>query len=332
LDEAMSELLAPDRKGIAAAAKALREGKLVVFPTETVYGVGANALDEHAVKRIFEAKQRPADNPLIVHVPEAAEARKLARAWPEAAERLARAFWPGPLTLVLPRAPGVPDITTGGLDTVALRVPSHGIARMLLAAAGVPVAAPSANRSGRPSPTRVQDARADLGDAVAVYLEGGATDVGLESTVVALVDAEPTILRQGALARERVEEVLGAPVRVRTHAAEAGPALSPGTKYRHYAPRARLHLVDGPGDALAARLRAEGRRVAHVAGSERALVGPDARSPGPSADAAAWARALFALLRDLDAEGYDEVVVEAIPEKGLGAAVMDRLRKAAERP
>lgn len=320
----MSEVLQPDAKGIARAAKALREGKLVVFPTETVYGVGANALDAEAVGRIFEAKGRPADNPLIVHVHDVASARKLARAWPDAADALARAFWPGPLTLVLPRAPGVPDVTTGGLDTVALRVPSHGVARLLLSAAGVPVAAPSANRSGRPSPTRAHDARADLGDAVEVYLDGGATEVGLESTVIALVDAEPAILRPGGLARERIEEVVG-PVRV-----AVADARSPGTRYRHYAPRARVHVVEGDPLPLALSLRAQGRRAAIVCPSERdTLVGRDVRKPGRADEPEAWARALFALLRDLDAEGYDDVVVEAIPARGVGAAVMDRLARAA---
>ncbi|HUR68882.1 MAG TPA: L-threonylcarbamoyladenylate synthase [Candidatus Thermoplasmatota archaeon] len=323
----MPPLLRPDRMGIAAAALALRNGKLVVFPTETVYGVGAHALDAEAVRRIFDAKGRPADNPLIVHVADVAAARALARSWPAAAETLARAFWPGPLTLVLPRAPGVPDVTTGGLDSVALRVPSHGVARMLLAAAGVPVAAPSANRSGRPSPTRVEDALHDLGGAVECYLDGGPTDVGLESTVVGLLDAEPTILRQGGLPREAIEAVVG-PVRVATH---GDVARAPGMKHRHYSPRARLHVVDGPADALVTKLRAEGRRVAHVAGAERGLSGPDARAPGRSDEPEAWARQIFALMRDLDGAGYEDIVVEAIPERGVGAAVMDRLRRGAAR-
>lgn len=327
----MAETLLPDRKGIARAAAALVRGELVVFPTETVYGVGANALDAHAVARIFAAKGRPADNPLIVHVPEAADARRLSREWPEAAERLARAFWPGPLTLVLPRDPRVPDITTGGLDTVALRVPSHGVARLLLRAAGVPVAAPSANRSGRPSPTRVADARGDLGEAVSVYLDGGPTEVGVESTVVSLVGERPVLLRPGGLGREDIERVVG-PVDVATEARD-GVALSPGTKYRHYAPRARVHLAQDPAHLarLAGELSGAGRRVAVVASREHAPVGGHVRVPGSLADADAWARALFALLRDLDAEGFDDVVVESIPEAGVGAAVMNRLRKAAER-
>lgn len=323
----MADVLQPDAKGIARAAKALRDGGLVVFPTETVYGVGAHALDPAAVRRVFEAKGRPADNPLIVHVADAAAARKLTRAWPDAAEKLARAFWPGPLTLVLPRAAGVPDITTGGLDSVAVRVPRHGVARLLLHAAGVPVAAPSANRSGRPSPTRVVDAVADLGATVDCYLDGGPTEVGVESTVVAILDAEPTILRLGGLPREAIEAVVG-DVRIPAHDPDA-PARSPGTKYRHYAPRARLLVCEDP-LAEAARLRAEGHKVALVVGAERGLAGLDVRSPGRRDDPEAWARGLFALLRDLDAEGYTHVVVEPIPEAGVGAAVMDRLRRAAE--
>jgi L-threonylcarbamoyladenylate synthase len=225
---------------IARAAEAIRAGRLVVFPTETVYGLGANALDPAAVRRAFAAKGRPADNPLIVHAPDVASARALARSWPETAERLARAFWPGPLTLVLPRDPRVPDATTGGLDSVAIRVPSHPIALALLREARVPIAAPSANRSGRPSPTRVDDARADLGDAVAVYIDGGPAAVGVESTVVSLLGEAPVVLRLGGVPVEAIEEVAGR-VEVAGSLAPGERPLSPGTKYRHYAPRARVH-------------------------------------------------------------------------------------------
>jgi len=309
---------------VERAARALREGRLVVFPTETVYGLGADALDPQAVARIFAAKGRPADNPLIVHVADTAAARRLAASWPEAAERLAEAFWPGPLTLVVPKGAHVPDITTGGLDSVALRVPAHPVAHALLAAAGVPVAAPSANVSGRPSPTRVEDARADLGDAVAVYVDGGPTDVGLESTVVD-VRGPPRILRPGGVPREAVEAVVG-PLASSRH---EDTARSPGTRYRHYAPRARVELV-APG-VLVERLetlRAEGHRVAVVASAENAPQGPDVHVPGPRADASAWARRLFALLRDLEA-GRDVILVEEPPGEGLGEAVLDRLRRAA---
>jgi L-threonylcarbamoyladenylate synthase len=223
---------------LEAAAEALRAGRLVVFPTETVYGLGANALDAQAIARLYAAKGRPADNPLIVHVPDEAAARALAARWPPAAARLAAAFWPGPLTLVVPRGPGIPDATTAGLDSVALRVPAHAMAQRLMRAAGVPVAAPSANRSGRPSPTRVQDARADLGDLVAVYLDGGPTRIGLESTVVDVGQERPVLLRLGGISRAELEAVVG---RVDVDTASA---RSPGTRHRHYAPRARVVLAE----------------------------------------------------------------------------------------
>lgn len=312
---------------IHRAAQALRRGELVVFPTETVYGVGAHALDPVAVARIFAAKGRPSDNPLIVHAADRTKARSLVSSWPAMAERLAGHFWPGPLTLVLPRAPNVPNVVTAGLDTVAVRVPSHPIARKLLEDAGVPVAAPSANRSGAPSPTRVEDARTDLGEAVSVYLDGGAATIGLESTVIDLHENRPALLRPGAITRKALEDVVG-PV---TMPRKGEPARSPGLLHRHYAPRAKLRLVAPAAVArTAADLRAKGLRVAVVAGREDAPRGADTRVPGSRADAEAWARALYSLLRDLDREGYDAVVVEEIPAEGLGEAVLDRLRRAQE--
>lgn len=308
------------------AADALRRGLLVVFPTETVYGLGANALDEHAVRSLFSAKGRPADNPLIVHVPSVDAARRLTSRWPDAATLLAQAFWPGPLTMVLPKAPHVPDVTTGGLDSVALRVPAHPLARSLLEEAGVPLAAPSANASGRPSPTRVEDARADLGDRVEVYLDGGPTFVGLESSVVDL-RGEPAILRPGGVPRDAIEAVVG-PL-----AAPTDPARSPGTRYRHYAPRTPLWLAapDELADRLAALRR--GGRVAVVASEEHAPAveaGVDVVVPGGRDDAAAWAHRIFALLRDLDAGGYAAILVEEPAAGGIGEAVLDRLRRAAQ--
>jgi L-threonylcarbamoyladenylate synthase len=317
----------PSPTHLDQAASALRAGKLVVFPTETVYGLGANALDAAAVARIFAAKGRPADNPLIVHCADSEAARALASVWPEDARRLAAAFWPGPLTLVVPRGPSVPDAVTAGLDSVALRVPSHPIARALLAKAGVPVAAPSANRSGRPSPTRCRDARQDLGDSVDVYVDGGPTDVGLESTVVSLLGPRPVLLRVGGVPREALEAIVG-PLQKPT---EGEPVRSPGMKYRHYAPRAQVHLAPSSGvEPLAEQLRRAGLKVALIGSTELHLQGPDVRVPGRRGDPAAWARALFSLLRDLDAAGYDAIVVEELPETGLGAAVMERLRKAAQ--
>lgn len=322
----------PDDEAIAQAARILRAGGLVVFPTETVYGLGANALDPNAVRRIFMAKGRPADNPVIVHVHDVTAAQHLLRAWPAAAQKLADAFWPGPLTLVLPRSDRIPASVTGGLDSVAVRVPRHPTAQALLREAAMPIAAPSANTSGRPSPTRVQDALSDLGDKVQMYLDGGPSDVGLESTVVSLLGAKPVLLRPGGITREAIEAVVG-PVTVIAHDAppSAVVAVSPGMRYRHYAPKARLMVVDS--DRLHRewdKLKGSGRRVACIAAKESRLVGPDVTVLGSRNDAAAWARGLFSLLRDLDAKSMDVVLVESIPENGLGAAVMNRLRKAAE--
>lgn len=309
------------------AAWALRDGKLVVFPTETVYGLGANALDPLAVQKVFLAKGRPRDNPIIVHVPDVSGARSLAASWPEEAGLLAEAFWPGPLTIVLPRAAGIPDEVTGGLDSIALRVPSHPVCLALLREAGIPVAAPSANRAGRPSPTRVQDAMSDLGEKVAVYIDAGPTDVGVESTVVSLLGKRPAILREGGLSRSLIEDVVGKLGKAPTK----GPTVSPGTKYRHYAPQAKMHLVPTKRvKTLMRTLQEQGLSAAAIVSTEMHMSGADVRVPGSRSDGAAWAKALFAILRDLDKEGYQAIVVEEIPEEGIGAAVMERLRKASE--
>lgn len=313
---------------VQRAADALRQGRLVVFPTETVYGLGAHALDAEAVRRIFAAKGRPADNPLIIHVTDAAAAKRLTRHWPEAADRLAEAFWPGPLTLVLPKAEHVPDVTTGGLDSVAVRVPAHPLARRLLEAAGVPVAAPSANRSGRPSPTRVQDARADLGDQVAVYLDGGPTQVGLESTVVDLRGERPAILRPGGVARAAIEAVVG-PL------GAGDPARSPGTRYRHYAPRTPVRMVAPEGLAAAVEDALHQGPVAVIASDENAPPpgeGLHVEVIGRRDDVDAWAHGLFALLRDLDDGTYGAILVETPSDHGVGEALLDRLRRAADGP
>ncbi|GMU41360.1 MAG: threonylcarbamoyl-AMP synthase [Chloroflexota bacterium] len=321
---------APDPAAIRQAAEAIRRGELVAFPTETVYGLGADALDPAAVARIFEAKGRPADNPLIVHVARAEDLDALVRRVPPEAHLLAAYFWPGPLTLVLPRRPHVPDITTGGLNTVAVRVPAHPVALALIEACGRPLAAPSANRSGRPSPTRAEDVIADLGDRVAVVLDAGPCSVGLESTVLDLSSNTPVLLRPGGVSREAIEAVVGP---VRLGAGEAEGARSPGTRYRHYAPRARL-LLAPPGEA-----EREARRVA-ASSPPGVRVGVIARAAltGPAGDlearvfpgsVEAYARGLFAALRDLDAAGCTVVVAESVPDEGIGLAVMDRLRRAA---
>lgn len=321
----MHRLTTPDPHGIQAAALALREGKLVVFPTETVYGVGADCRSAAAVRSIFAAKGRPADNPVIVHVANVGMARDLASVWPDAASKLAAAFWPGPLTLVVRRNDKVPDVVSGGLDTVAVRVPDHPVAQALLQACGFGVAAPSANKSGRPSPTRCADARDDLGDAVAVYLDGGATRVGVESTVIDVTGKRPALLRPGGVTKEAIEAVIGpldAPPK-------ASRPLAPGMKYRHYAPETPLILL-APADLKTAYAEAAAQDKAWLVSADLGVKGPNVHVVGGRDDPQAWARQIFALLRDLDKEGHGAIVVEAIPETGLGAAVMNRLRKAAE--
>lgn len=321
-------VLPADEPGaIARAAELLRAGGLVAFPTETVYGLGADALDPIAVGGIFAAKERPADNPLIVHVADVAAARALVREFPPLAERAAAALWPGPLTLVLPRAAIVPDLTTAGQDTVALRVPAHPVALALLRACERPLAAPSANRSGRPSPTLAAHVSADLDGRVALILDGGPTTLGLESSVLDLCHERPLLLRRGGVSHEQLAALLG-PVDCVGASDSAVLARSPGLRHRHYAPRARVELVaEGEGEAAAARAQAAGERVAlvcrHAVPFSAVLV---RRMPAALED---YAQALFATLRALDDEGIERIVVEAVPETGIGAAIMDRLRRAA---
>ncbi|MBK7828133.1 L-threonylcarbamoyladenylate synthase [Nannocystis sp.] len=319
-------LAGDDPAAIARAADILRAGGLVAFPTETVYGLGADALSATAVAGIFAAKDRPADNPLIVHVADVAAARRLTRSFPALAERAAAAMWPGPLTLVLPRGEAVPDVITAGQDTVALRVPAHPVALALLRACGRPLAAPSANRSGRPSPTRAEHVLADLDGRVALILDGGPTLHGLESSVLDLTGPRPLLLRRGAATLEQLRELLG-PVDALDESDAAALRRSPGLRHRHYAPRARVLLVaEGAGEAAVERALAAGERVALVCRREVETQALLLRLPG---DLAAFGRELFAGLRALDAAGIERIVVEAVPEQGIGAAIMDRLRRAA---
>ena len=308
--------------GVAAAAVALARGDLVGLPTETVYGLAADARSDRAVAAIFAAKGRPRFNPLIVHLPSRAAAERLAE-FPAPARKLADAFWPGPLTLVLPRrsGSGISELATAGLDTIAVRVPAHPVARAVLAAADLPVAAPSANRSGHVSPTEAGHVAADLGEAVAVILDAGPTGIGLESTVVGFEGDRAVLLRPGGLARGEIERVLGAPLASPT-ADPARPA-SPGMLVKHYAPAARLRLDAAavePGEALIA----FGPRL--PAGADRAVA---VRNLSPSGDPTEAAANLFAALRELDRVA-DVIAVMPIPDEGLGEAINDRLRRAAE--
>jgi L-threonylcarbamoyladenylate synthase len=316
-----TRLLAPTDDGLAVAGRLLRDGRLVSFPTETVYGLGADATSPDAIARIFAAKGRPADNPLIVHLAGPDELARVVAEITPLAHRLAAAFWPGPLTLVLEARPDLPRATTGGLDTVAVRVPDHPVARALIAAAGVPVAAPSANRSGRPSPTTADHVVADLGGVVDAVVDGGRCPVGVESTVVDARGDVPVVLREGAVTQEDLERAAdGVTV-------GADGSASPGTRYRHYRPACRVEIAP-PGEAAAraGALAAEGMAVALVA-----------REPAPAgvheaarfADAAELAARLYGALRDAEVAGVDVVVVEAVEPVGIGRAVMDRLARAA---
>ena len=306
-------------EAIAQAAAILRAGGLVAFPTETVYGLGADATNGLAVAGLYAAKGRPSFNPLIVHVPEAAAAAAIAKMTP-LAHTLAEAFWPGPLTLVLARRANriIADLATAGLDTIAVRVPAHPIAQALLRAADLPIAAPSANRSGHVSPTTAAHVAADLGAHVQMILDGGPTEVGLESTVVDATGTDPVILRLGAVTAEEIAHVTGKPARIASDD-DTAPA-SPGMLTRHYAPAAKLRL-DAHDVRSGEALLAFGPNAPQHAGATLNL-----SLTGDLAEAAAN---LFAALRDLDASGAAAIVVMPIPSHGLGAAINDRLTRAA---
>lgn len=308
----------PDPVVIRRAADALLAGELVAFPTETVYGLGALALDPAAAAKIFVAKGRPQDNPLIVHVLDVAAARALSSAFPAAAEALAAAFWPGPLTLVVPRAASVPDIVTAGGDTVALRVPSHPIARALLAAVGRPIAAPSANRSTEVSPTLAEHVVRSLGDRVSIVLDGGPCDVGLESAVVDVTGDLARVLRPGTIGRDAIARV----VPVSDEATAAGPVRSPGLAHRHYSPRAKVVVVDSA--AVLATLD-----DARDRGLRAVLLGLGRGDAALPSEPAAYAAGLYAALHALDT-GCDLIVIERPPEGAAWEAAHDRLRRAAD--
>jgi len=310
----MTRLLSPDE--IDEAARLLRAGELVAFPTETVYGLGGDATDDRAVAGIFAAKERPTFNPLIVHVPDIALARQIA-ALDARAERVIARFWPGPLSLVLPRAAQCPVslLASAGLDTLALRMPSHPLALELLRRTGRPLAAPSANRSGRVSPTTAAHVMEELAGRIAAVLDGGPCTVGIESTVLDLSTAQPTLLRPGGVAREDLESLLG-PLAAAGHG-DAAPR-SPGMLASHYAPRLPLRLEARearPGEALLA--------FGALAPAGAAL------SLSPTGDLVEAAANLFAMLRALDRPEFSAIAVMPVPESGLGHAINDRLRRAA---
>lgn len=310
-----------------AALAALRTGDLIGLPTETVYGLGADASNPAAVRKVFAAKGRPSTHPLIVHLGGADAVPQWAAEFPATARALAARFWPGPLTLVLPKASGVPPEVTGGQDTVALRVPGHPLALRLLQAFGGGVAAPSANRYGRVSPTTAEHVREELGDAVAVVLDGGNCEVGLESTIVGCLDGRVILLRPGRITRDEIEQVVGA---VASGGVDA-PRV-PGSVKSHYAPRTPVELVEPT--ALANRVEEcnrAGQEVVVLARSQPTAAGSAAAWIVAAADPAGYARGLYASLRRLDRHGAARILVELPPTGQLWAAVHDRLARSAAR-
>jgi L-threonylcarbamoyladenylate synthase len=323
----------PDR--IRKGAAFLKKNDLVAFPTETVYGLGANALAPTAIRKIFKAKGRPSDNPLIVHIAKKKELFQLVENVPISALILIKKFWPGPLTIILKRSKAIPREISAGLDTVAVRLPKNKIARSLISAAGFPLAAPSANISGRPSPTAASHVMDDLRGKIACIIDGGTTQVGLESTVVDLTGKIPEILRPGKISLEEIRRTIG---EVKLHRAalsdkEVATAKSPGMKYRHYAPRAELRILQGSPAAVRKRIRAivqklRSKKIA-VLLTERTHFFSGARNVFLGSNSRQVAKKLFGALRKLDEKKIDLILIESLPEKGLGLAVMNRLKKAA---
>ncbi len=332
----------PEIEKIRTAADVIKKGGLVAFPTETVYGLGADALNPSAVAKIFEAKKRPPDNPIIVHIADKQDVHRLARTVPKIAEILMARFWPGPLTLVLKRSDQVPDTTVVGLDTVAIRMPSNRVALALIKESGTPIAAPSANLAGKPSPTEAQHVLDDLAGKIDVVLDAGPARIGVESTVVDLTVSPPEVLRAGGTPYEKLKEVLG---EVRLHATvladkavSVSTARSPGMRHRHYAPEAQMILVEGETDKATAKIqeladlhRAEGKRVGILTTVEiQSRFEADVVKPlGRNDDLATIARNLFRLLREFDKENVDVIIAQGVITRDVGLAVMNRLRRAA---
>lgn len=323
-----------DYPQIVEAAECLQRNEVVAFPTETVYGLGGNALSEEAVAKIFGAKGRPADNPLIVHVASRPHVEKLVTHISKKADELMNAFWPGPLTIVLPGGKSVASNVTAGLDTVAIRMPDHPVALALLKATNLPLAAPSANISGKPSPTTAQHVIHDLSGKIAGIVDGGSTGVGLESTVVDCSGDHVTILRPGGVTKEQLEEVVGE-VKVDPALGDDGQKpKSPGVKYKHYAPTAPVTLVDGSNSYLQSivdKRRAEGAKVGVLATEEsKATYRADVIIPcGSRGNLISVANRLYDVLRQFDEADVDEIYSEVFSQDGVGAAVMNRLSKAA---
>lgn len=325
---------------VQQAGKIIKAGGLVAFPTETVYGLGGDALNPDSSRKIYAAKGRPSDNPLIVHIYRMEDLPFIVKEIPKAAERLAAAFWPGPLTMIFEKKDSVPCETTGGLSTVAVRMPVHPIARAFIEAAGGYVAAPSANRSGRPSPTSARYVIEDMNERIEMIIDGGDVEIGLESTIVDMTVEEPMILRPGYITREMLEEVLQSVGEDETMMSDdSGEApKAPGMKYRHYAPKGDLTIIDGEEDRVVeyineqiCRLREQGCKTG-VIGTDTTIaryLGDICKSAGNRADESTIARELYRILREFDDEGVTVIFSESFDTSGIGQAIMNRLLKAA---
>lgn len=323
------------------AGKLIAEGELVAFPTETVYGLGGDALDPDASRKIYAAKGRPSDNPLIVHIAEFDDMKRVAREVPEQAKKLADAFWPGPLTMIVWKSDAVPEATTGGMQTVAVRMPNHPVALELIRRSGCLIAAPSANTSGRPSPTEAGHVAEDLSGKIAMILDGGPVGIGIESTIIDLTEEKPMILRPGYITPEMLSEVLQEEVVIDPGiiaADDTRKPKAPGMKYKHYAPKAEMIIVDGAQDAVIAKIneltvakRAEGKKVAVIA-TDETKERYDAQiilSMGRRSDEDAIAQHLYKILRKCDELDVGEIYSECFQTPRIGQAIMNRLLKAA---
>ena len=329
-----------NRKIIQTAGDILKQGGLVAFPTETVYGLGADALNEMAAHKIYEAKGRPSDNPLIVHITNMKDLEKVAEMIPDQARKVAEKYWPGPLTMIFEKTDIVPYGTTGGLDTVAVRMPSEETARAVIDAGGGFIAAPSANTSGRPSPTTAQHVEEDLAGRIDMIIDGGAVQIGVESTILDMTVTPPMILRPGAVTKEMLEELIGevAVDRALISPESKEPPKAPGMKYRHYAPKADLSIVEGPMELVIeainrmARERMSGGYKVGIIGTEETVLRYRAdcvKSIGTRADESTIASHLYAILREFDDEQVDYIYSESFATGGIGSAIMNRLLKAA---
>lgn len=329
-----------NQEKLKEAAQLIREGSLVAFPTETVYGLGADAMQSEASKKIYAAKGRPSDNPLIVHIAEFDDLRRIAKEVPPEAEKLADAFWPGPLTMIVNKNENIPYETTGGMDTVAVRMPNHAVALELIRKSGCLIAAPSANTSGRPSPTLASHVAEDLDGRIPLILDGGEVGIGIESTIIDLTEKTPMILRPGYITKEMLERVIG---EVKTDpalidAASDKKPKAPGMKYKHYAPKADLVLVDGEKEAvirkineLTAQMQQDGRKVGIIGTDETVAFyqGDVVLSIGARDDEDAIARHLYRILREFDELETDCIYSESFSTPRIGQAIMNRLLKAA---